>query len=139
MNITIPPPSCPGRAHHGVWPYWNFQAGGSQAGALTSKSSGAKLRPPAVSSSCARPRNVCGPKRGGTTLALGGGLWAGGQQEPDGQGGKPWLHRVDLGPRAMLTVPVERGALTFALDWRQRMDGQARPSSGVALTLSAGF
>lgn len=78
-------------------------------------------------------------KRGGTTLALGGGLWAGGQQEPDGQGGKPWLHRVDLGPRAMLTVPVERGALTFALDWRQRMDGQARPSSGVALTLSAGF
>jgi hypothetical protein len=39
----------------------------------------------------------------------------------------------------MLTVPVERGALTFALDWRQRIDGQARPSSGVALTLSAGF
>jgi|TARA_Y100000296_G_scaffold18841_2_gene22494 hypothetical protein len=78
-------------------------------------------------------------KRGGTTLALGGGLWAGGQQEPDGQGDKPWLHRMDLGPRAMLTVPVERGALTFALDWRQRIDGQARPSSGVALTLSAGF
>lgn len=78
-------------------------------------------------------------QRGGARLALGGGFWAGGQQNPDGQGGKPWLYRVDIGPRASLTLPVERGALTFALDWRQRIDGQARPASGLALTLSAGF
>lgn len=78
-------------------------------------------------------------RRDARAFALGGGLWAGGQQNPDGQGGKPWLHRVDIGPRAALTFPVERGALTLALDWRERIDGDARPASGVALTLSASF
>lgn len=72
-------------------------------------------------------------------VALGGGLWAGGQQNADAQGGKPWVHRVDIGPRAALTVPVENGSLALALDWRQRIDGAARPSSGAAFTLSAGF
>ncbi|MBL0967041.1 MAG: class I SAM-dependent methyltransferase, partial [Blastomonas sp.] len=72
-------------------------------------------------------------------VALGGGLWAGGQQNSDAQGGKPWVHRVDIGPRAALTVPVENGSLALALDWRQRIDGAARPSSGAAFTLSAGF
>lgn len=73
------------------------------------------------------------------SLALGGGLWAGGQQNADGRGGKPWTYRVDIGPRAALTVPVESGSLALALDWRQRVDGDARPHSGPALTLSAGF
>lgn len=78
-------------------------------------------------------------RRDTTAFALGGGLWAGGQQNPDGQGGEPWVHRVDIGPRAALTFPVDRGALTLALDWRERIDGDARPASGAALTLSAGF
>lgn len=73
------------------------------------------------------------------SVALGGGLWAGGQQNPDGHGGKPWAYRVDIGPRAAVTVPVERGTLALALDWRQRIEGDARPASGAALTLSAGF
>lgn len=73
------------------------------------------------------------------SLALGGGVWAGGQQNADGRGGKPWTHRVDIGPRAALTVPVETGSLALALDWRQRVGGDARPRSGAALTLSAGF
>lgn len=72
-------------------------------------------------------------------LALGGGLWAGGQQNPGDRGTRPWTHRVDIGPRAALTLPVERGSLVLALDWRQRVDGDARPASGAALTLSAGF
>lgn len=29
--------------------------------------------------------------------------------------------------------------MTFALDWRQRIDGNAQPASGAALTLSTGF
>lgn len=73
------------------------------------------------------------------SLAVGGGVWAGGQQNADGRGGKPWTHRIDIGPRAALTVPVEGGSLALALDWRQRVDGDARPHSGPALTLSAGF
>lgn len=72
-------------------------------------------------------------------VSLGGCLWAGGQQNPDGQGRKPWAHRIDLGPRAAVAVPVERGSLSLALDWRQRIDGDADPRSGAALTLSAGF
>ena len=73
------------------------------------------------------------------SLTLGGGLWAGGQQNADGTGGKLWVHRVDIGPRAAVTLPVDNGSLALALDWRQRVDGDARPHSGPALTLSAGF
>ncbi|WP_017672481.1 hypothetical protein [Blastomonas sp. AAP53] len=73
------------------------------------------------------------------SMALGGGVWAGGQQNIDPRGHKPWTHRVDLGPHAALSVPVERESLSFALDWRQRVDGDAQPASGAALTLSAGF
>lgn len=78
-------------------------------------------------------------RRDRLTLAMGAGLWAGGQQNPNAQGSKPWGYRVDLGPRAALTLPVEQGSLALALDWRQRIDGDARPESGPALTLSAGF
>lgn len=78
-------------------------------------------------------------RRDRAALALGAGLWAGGQQNPDGKGEKPWGHRIDLGPRAALTLPVEQGSLALALDWRQRIGGDARPASGAALTLSAGF
>lgn len=72
-------------------------------------------------------------------VSLGGGIWAGGQQNADAQGRTSWTHRIDLGPRASVAVPVERGALSLAVDWRQRIDGDARPDSGGALTLSAGF
>lgn len=73
------------------------------------------------------------------TVSLGGGVWAGGQQNIDAQGQTSWTHRVDLGPRAAVVVPVSQGSLTLALDWRQRIDGAAHPASGAALTLSAGF
>lgn len=72
-------------------------------------------------------------------ITLGAGLWAGGQQDIDAAGDKTWVHRVDIGPRAALALPVGDSQLVVALDWRQRIDGNAQPASGAALTVSAGF
>lgn len=77
--------------------------------------------------------------QGDTALSFGGGVWAGGQQEIDTDGGKRWLHRVDMGPRATLALPVGNGRVTVAIDWRQRVDGNAQPGSGAAITVSTGF
>ena len=74
-----------------------------------------------------------------TVLSVGGGLWAGGQQDIQDTGQREWVHRVDMGPRAALVLPARESQMTLALDWRQRVDGQARPASGAVLTLSAGF
>lgn len=73
------------------------------------------------------------------SVSVGAGVWAGGQQELNAAGGKRWVHRVDLGPRAALVLPVGDSQMTVALDWRQRIDGDALPASGVALTVSTGF
>ena len=72
---------------------------------------------------------------GGFTLARplfrnfsgGFGVWGGVQ---------PHLYRIDAGPR--LTMQVRRN-LRVHLDWRQRLGGNAEPSSGPALTLSGDF
>lgn len=73
------------------------------------------------------------------TVSMGGGLWAGGQQEADSNGVRRWNHRIDIGPRAALAMPLGDTRMLVALDWRQRIDGDARPASGAALTLSTGF
>jgi hypothetical protein len=70
---------------------------------------------------------------------VGAGIWAGGQQERAADGEKAWIHRVDVGPRAALDLPVGNARMTVALDWRQRIDGAAAPASGAALTVSTGF
>lgn len=75
----------------------------------------------------------------GPAVLLGGGLWAGGQQERDPAGHKRWVHRADLGPRAALDLPVGDSRITVAFDWRQRIDGNAQPGSGAVVTVSAGF
>jgi len=52
---------------------------------------------------------------------------------------QPGAARVDVGPRLTLRLPeVGRGS-RIALDWRQRVAGDARPASGLALTLAADF
>ncbi|TYC81600.1 hypothetical protein [Novosphingobium sp. BW1] len=62
---------------------------------------------------------------------LGGGVWAGAQKGA-------W--RVDAGPSAMITMPLNKKMFgRLALDWRQRVAGDAEPGSGPAVTLSAGF
>lgn len=66
----------------------------------------------------------------GTPIALGGGAWGAAQRGAT---------RLDIGPSATLTVPVRGQQLRFAVDWRQRVAGDARSGSGVALTLGSDF
>ena len=60
-------------------------------------------------------------------LSAGLGVWGGVQ---------PGLYRVDAGPR--LTMNVRRGIRLHA-DYRQRLAGEATPSSGPALTIAGDF
>ncbi len=73
------------------------------------------------------------------TVLLGGGIWAGGQQDMNATGRTSWVYRVDLGPRVALNVPLGEGNATLALDWRHRVSGDAAPGSGAAVSLTAGF
>lgn len=66
----------------------------------------------------------------GETLALGGGLWGAAQ---------PGASRVDIGPSAVLRLPVAHRTMAIALDWRERVAGHARPGSGAALTVATDF
>jgi hypothetical protein len=52
---------------------------------------------------------------------------------------QPGAARVDVGPRVTLRLPEVGEGSRVALDWRQRVAGDARPDSGVALTLAADF
>jgi hypothetical protein len=67
---------------------------------------------------------------GEARLALGAGAWGAAQRE---------AARVDLGPTAVTTLPVSGQSLRIAIDWRERVAGDARPGSGPALTLGADF
>lgn len=69
-------------------------------------------------------------ERGGLRLAVGAGAWGGAQRG---------AARADLGPTAVLAIPLGRGSARLAADWRFRVAGNAAPGSGPALTLSAGF
>lgn len=63
-------------------------------------------------------------------LVLGAGAWGAAQ---------PGLGRLDMGPRASLSLPLAGRTATAAIDWRMRLAGGARPGSGLALTVSADF
>lgn len=52
---------------------------------------------------------------------------------------QPGAARVDVGPRLTLRLPDVAAGSRIALDWRQRVAGDARPESGLALTLAADF
>lgn len=70
-------------------------------------------------------------KIGRGELRAGGGVWGGAQKG---------AARLDIGPSATLGVAVsDNAAARVAVDWRLRVAGDARPGSGPALTLSAGF
>lgn len=64
------------------------------------------------------------------SLALGGGLWG---------AARPGAARLDVGPSAVLRLPIAHYSVALALDGRERMLGVARPGSGVALTLASDF
>ena len=66
----------------------------------------------------------------GRSLTLGAGAWGAAQ---------PHAARLDVGPSAALRLPVERRTIAVALDYRARLLGDARPYSGVALTVGVDF
>lgn len=66
----------------------------------------------------------------GVRLALGGGFWGAAQRD---------AQRLDIGPSMTLQVPIGRRQVRLALDWRQRVAGDARPGSGLTLTLGTDF
>lgn len=67
---------------------------------------------------------------GPAELRAGGGAWAGAQKGAS---------RVDVGPSASLGFQIGPANARIEADWRFRVGGIATPSSGPALTLSAGF
>jgi hypothetical protein len=67
---------------------------------------------------------------GNAEVSLGAGAW-GGKQEGSG--------RLDAGPAIGAAFPIGKGFGRISADYRFRVAGGAEPSSGPALTLSAGF
>ncbi|QJU57184.1 hypothetical protein HL653_04710 [Sphingomonas sp. AP4-R1] len=65
---------------------------------------------------------------GPVAIGLGGGLWGAAQ---------PGAARLDIGPRAVARLPVADHVLSLAVEGRFRVAGNARPGSGVAMTLAA--
>lgn len=52
---------------------------------------------------------------------------------------QPAASRVDIGPRLTIRLPDLGQGGRIAIDWRQRVAGDASPASGVALTIAADF
>ncbi|MGN7997569.1 hypothetical protein [Sphingomonas sp. 22176] len=73
-------------------------------------------------------RTVAAGRR--TTLAAGIGSWGAAQRG---------VQRLDIGPTLVTSVPIGALQAHIALDWRQRIAGNARPGSGIALTLGSDF
>ncbi|HWL46210.1 MAG TPA: hypothetical protein VNQ31_00705 [Sphingomonadaceae bacterium] len=63
-------------------------------------------------------------------IRIGGAGWAAAQ---------PGAARIDLGPRAAISLPLGPTTVVAAFDYRVRIAGHARPGSGATLTLSTGF
>ncbi len=66
----------------------------------------------------------------GDSRAIGIGLWGGIQ---------PGLKRLDVGPSATTVIGPPRLNMRLTLDWRVRIAGDARPDSGIAITMSKDF
>ena len=63
-------------------------------------------------------------------LRAGAGIWGGAQRG---------AARLDMGPTATVTLDFGEARGQASIDYRFRVAGQAEPSSGMAVTLSAGF
>ena len=64
------------------------------------------------------------------SVRLGAGIWGGAQKG---------AARLDAGPTANVQIRLANRPVRLALDYRRRIAGNARPQSGIALTLSTGF
>lgn len=67
---------------------------------------------------------------GPVELSAGAGAWGGAQERAE---------RLDIGPAATVAVDLGDASARLSLDWRFRVAGDAEPSDGPALTISAGF
>lgn len=54
-------------------------------------------------------------------------------------GAQPRLSRLDLGPAIETRLPLGRVHPRLVLEWRHRVAGNARPDSGLAVTLASDF
>lgn len=54
-------------------------------------------------------------------------------------GAQTGASRLDIGPEVRLRLPVAGGHLRLSVEWRERIAGAARPSSGPAAALVADF
>lgn len=66
----------------------------------------------------------------GARSRIGVGMWGGLQ---------PGLRRLDVGPSLSTVIGEPAGGLTLSADWRFRIAGNARPGSGIAVTLAKDF
>ena len=69
-------------------------------------------------------------RAGDARLDLGAGAWGAAQRG---------AARLDLGPSAVATIPLGDDTIRVAVDWRERVAGDARPGSGPALSIGADF
>jgi hypothetical protein len=67
---------------------------------------------------------------GGARLSAGAGAWGGAQKGAS---------RLDVGPSALVSFRLGEANARVAFDYRVRVAGRAKPRSGPALTLAAGF
>ncbi|MET0238543.1 MAG: hypothetical protein ABW184_01475 [Sphingobium sp.] len=63
-------------------------------------------------------------------IALGAGMWGGAQ---------PGTSRLDMGPQASMRLRVGRTHFRLGAEWREKVAGNAAPSSGPAISIGAGF
>lgn len=54
-------------------------------------------------------------------------------------GAQPGVSRLDIGPELQVRLPLPQIAARLAVEWRERIAGDARPGSGLAITLAADF
>ncbi|QDX28269.1 hypothetical protein FPZ54_12865 [Sphingomonas suaedae] len=73
-------------------------------------------------------REIASP--GAARVTLGAGAWGAAQRE---------AARLDIGPSAVATLPLGGPTVRIAIDWRERVAGDARPGSGPALSVGADF
>ncbi len=88
---------------------------------------GLRRRTPFADASIVAQRRIV--ERGPLSVSAGAGSWSGAQ---------PGASRLDIGPR--IEADFDDGLRArVALDWRERVAGDAHPDSGPALTLSLSF
>ncbi|MDO7834287.1 hypothetical protein Q4610_04440 [Sphingobium sp. HBC34] len=54
-------------------------------------------------------------------------------------GAQPYVSRLDIGPELQLRLPLPQASARVSVEWRQRIAGNARPGSGIAITLATDF